>query len=122
MPPFQIQTFATIRLSVENVTAARNWYRQFLATEPIEDGENFVSFILGQTRFDICRADVKSPTSKGGSIGYWLVDNLESAIARAIALGGRVYRGPLEVEETRRKIVQIEDASGHVFGLEMDLK
>lgn len=122
MPGFQILNFATIRLSVQDVPAAQSWYRQFFAIEPIESSAHFVSFALGQTRFDICAADMKSPVSKGGSTGYWLVDNLESAIAKAIALGGKVYRGPLDVEETQRTIVQIEDASGNIFGLEGKLK
>lgn len=109
---------ATIRLCVCNVQKSRYWYKAFLGIEPIEDLETFVSFKIGNTVLDLALADQKSPLSPGGSVGYWLVDNLEAAISRATDLNGKLYRGPLRVEELRRTIVQIADPYGNVLGLE----
>jgi predicted enzyme related to lactoylglutathione lyase len=53
-------------------------------------------------------------------VGYWLVDDLEAAISAAIKLGGKVYRGPLKVDEVQRTIVQIVDPYGGVIGLEAE--
>ncbi len=58
---FQIKAFATIRISVSNITQSRDWYKALFNLEPIEDAENFVSFKIGNTCFDISLADSKSP-------------------------------------------------------------
>ena len=114
----EISGFATIRISSHNVSQSRDWYKKFLQTEPVEDLPNCVSFKIQGVCLDISEADTKSPSSAGGSVGYWLVKDLDHVIARAVELGGEVYRGPLEVKETRRKIVQIKDPIGNVIGFE----
>jgi predicted enzyme related to lactoylglutathione lyase len=114
----KIKEFATIRICSPDVARSRDWYRHLFEIEPIEDIENFVSFKINGTCLDIGLADSKSPVSTGGSVGYWLVDNLDQTIARAIELGGSVYRGPLRVEEVNRTIVQIKDPLGNVIGFE----
>lgn len=117
---FKVKNFATIRLSVEDVKKSRDWYKSFFGMNPVEDLENFVSFKIAQTSFDIALADPKSPLSTGGSVGYWLVDNLDAAVAHAIELGATVYRGPLRVDEAQRTIVQLLDPQGNVLGLEAE--
>lgn len=119
---FKIKNFSTIRISVANVQESRDWYKAFLGIEPIENLENFVSFRIENTVLDLVLADQKSPLSTGGSVGYWLVDNLNEAISKAQNLGGRIYRGPLSVEEARKTIVQIMDPCGNVIGLESTLE
>ncbi len=119
---FAVKSFATIRLSVKDVAKSRDWYRFFFGMEPIEDLENFVSFNIAGTIFDISVADDKSPVSHGGSVGYWLVDDLDLAINRAKELGGKVHRGPLRVDEVQRTIAQMEDPFGNVIGLEADFR
>ncbi len=114
----KVQSFATIRLSVTDVQKSRDWYKALFGVEPVEDLENFVSFRIVGTLFDISLADEKSPFSNGGSVGYWLVDDLEVVISSATELGGRVYRGPLRVDEVQRTIVQIMDPFGSVIGFE----
>lgn len=115
---FRVEGFATMRMSVEDVARSRDWYKAFWQLTPLEDFENFVSFKMEGSHFDIVLADAKSPVSHGGCVGYWLVDNLENAINHALKLGGKIYRGPLRVDEVQRTIVQIEDPFGNVFGLE----
>ena len=117
---FEVKSFATIRLCVTNIQKSRDWFKAFFGVEPIEDFENFVSFKICGTVLDIVLADEKSPLSAGGSVGYWFVDNLEEAISRATILGGKVYRGPLRVNEIKRTIVQIIDPHGNVMGLEAE--
>jgi predicted enzyme related to lactoylglutathione lyase len=114
----KVKSFVTIRMSVENVARSRDWYSAFFGCAPIDDLEQFVSFRIQQTNLDITLADDKSPFSPGGSVGYWLVAGLDEAINHAVRLGGRIYRGPLRVEEVQRTIVQIQDPFGNVFGLE----
>lgn len=117
---YKIKSFATIRISVANVSASRDWYRALFGHDPIEDLENFVSFRINGTCFDISKADSKSPLSTGGSVGYWLVDNLDALLNKVDCLGGKIYRGPLRVPEIQRTIVQIQDPFGNVIGFESD--
>lgn len=119
---FKIQSFTTVRISSRNVEETRNWYAAFLGVQPIEEQPGFVSFIIQNVRIDIVKEDEKSPFSKGGAVGYWLVDDIDQAIAHAKSLGGKIYRGPLRVDEIQRTIVQIEDPTGSIIGLEASYK
>ena len=119
---FSIKSFATIRLSVSKVSECRDWYKQLFEVEPIEDIENFVSFKLQNVCFDLCLADEKSPISTGGSVGYWYVDSIESLLDKVLHLGGSIYRGPMNVPEIQRTIVQIQDPFGNIIGFEASLQ
>lgn len=115
---FRVQGFATIRIFSNDVSQSRDWYQALFGIEPVEDLADFVSFKIHGVCLDISKADEKSPFSAGGSVGYWLVDNLENLLARAEALGGKIYRGPLKVPEVQRTIVQVQDPVGNVVGFE----
>lgn len=111
----------TLRLISNNISESKKFYQKFFDIEPIEVQENFVSFLVGENVLDICLEDEKNPTSTGGSISYWQVEELGYFIDKANNLGGEIFRGPLEVVETSSKIVQIKDSCGSVFGLEQKL-
>lgn len=115
---FQIKSFATIRISVTNVAESKNWYQSLFGQKPIEEIEDFVSFKINNVCFDISLADSKSPFSPGGSVGYWLIDNMDELLKHVEKIGGKVYRGPLRVDEIQRTIVQIQDPFGNVIGFE----
>jgi predicted enzyme related to lactoylglutathione lyase len=115
---FEIKSFTTIRISVTNVTESKNWYQSLFGQKPIEEIENFVSFKINDTCFDISLADSKSPFSTGGSVGYWLVDDMNELLRRVEEIGGKIYRGPLRIDEIQRTIVQIQDPFGNVIGFE----
>lgn len=117
---FKVKGFSTVRILSSDVSRSREWYRRLFDLDPVEDLKDLVAFQIGKTRLDIAQADSLSPSSVGGSVGYWHVDNLESLIAKANALGGEVYRGPLRVEEIKRTIAQIKDPIGNVIGFEAD--
>jgi predicted enzyme related to lactoylglutathione lyase len=115
---FQVHCLATVRLSVVDVPQSRDWYSNFFGVSPVDDLDDFASFNVAGATFDIVLADEKSPASTGGTVGYWLVNDLDKAIERAVKFGGKIYRGPLRVPEIQRTIVQIVDPNGNVFGLE----
>lgn len=118
---FQIKSFSAIRLSVINVAQSCEWYCTLFDVESIERSEKFASLMIGGANFDISLADELSPLSTGGSIGYWLVDDLDNLLVKVRELGGVVYRGPLKVSEIQRTIVQIKDPFGGVVGFEAPL-
>lgn len=115
---FKIESFITLRITVTDVGRSRDWYKQLFNQEPYEDLEDFVSFKINGNFIDLCLADDKSPVSTGGSVGYWLVNDLDSLLSRVEQIGGKIYRGPLRVNETQRTILQVQDPFGNVIGFE----
>ena len=115
---FNIKEVSAIRIFANDLQKSRNFYKALFNQEPVEDLEFFVSFKVGGTCFDITVSDAKNPFSQGGSVGYWLVDDIEVVLKKVEALGGKLYRGPLKVPETQRTIMQIQDPFGNVIGFE----
>lgn len=118
---FEMKEFTTIRIIANEVLKSRDWYKSLFNQDPIEDKENFVSFKIAGVFFEITYPDAKNPFSSGGSIGYWLVDDIEQVITKVKEIGGDLYRGPLKVKETNRIIMQIKDLFGNVIGFESPL-
>lgn len=112
------KSLSTVLIFVIDIKQSRDWYCNFLDLIPVEDYHNFVSFQIGTTFLNLHLADTLSPISTGGSVAYWVVDNLDVAIQKAINLNGRLYRGPLKVKEISGTMAQIIDPFGNVFGLE----
>lgn len=108
----------TVLMFVKDVKKSAEWYKKFLSIDPAECLDDFASFHISSFYLNLHLADKNSPVSPGGTVVYWNVDNMKEAIAKAISMGGTVYRGPLYVKETSRTIVQILDPFGNVFGLE----
>ena len=118
---FKITRIATVRLLTSDIKKSRDFYSALFNDAPVEDSETFVSFRLGESHFDIAVADAKNPVSQGGSVGYWLFDDLGAIIKRASELGATIYRGPLPVPQIQRTIVQIQDPCGGIIGFEAPL-
>lgn len=104
------------RVSTDNFEGSKNWYSKIFQTAPVVDEEGYVEFCLESGNgFAIARADSKSPTSSGGTICYWKVENLNDSIKYFESLGASVYRGPLKIDD-ELSICQIKDPFGGVFG------
>ena len=103
-------------LFVENIQASKNWYQKVFNQKPIIDLDNFVEFRLGSSGLCLHLADVKSPLTAGGSVGYWKVTDFKKTIKLFTQFGGSVYRGPLQLP-TSESICQIKDPFGNVIGL-----
>ena len=110
-----------IYLFSKNVEESAKWYEQFLQLS-----QDKAEAILGQfaliriSKIEFCfhKADEKSPVSTGGCVAYWEVDSLDETIQRAIECGGEIYRGPIQIHNEPRWIVQIKDPFGNVIGVE----
>lgn len=112
-----LRSLSTVLMFVTNIKQSRDWYHNFLDMIPIEDCEDFVSFQIGSSFLNLHIADTLSPVSSGGTVAYWIVDDLSITIQKAISLEGKLYRGPFVVKETSQVIAQIQDPFGNVFGL-----
>ena len=116
------QGIHSIVFFVRDIKQSGEWYARLLNKKP-----SFVSpyFMEVPVRRGLAlgfhRADrEKSPVSRGAQVGYWRVKNLNDALKRAVRLGGKLYRGPIPVEEHGKilgRICQVRDPFGNVFGL-----
>jgi len=114
----KIKEVSTIRIFSNDIRKSRDWYKTLFNQDPIVDLEFFVSFKVCGACFDITVPDAENPFSQGGSVGYWLVDNIDTLLKQVEDLGGKIYRGPLRVPETQRTILQIQDPFGNIVGFE----
>jgi predicted enzyme related to lactoylglutathione lyase/ribosomal protein S18 acetylase RimI-like enzyme len=108
---------------VADVAAARNWYRQLLGAQPVQDDAAFVRFALEGTDLCFHPADEKTGLASGvpaapaaRQVAYWKVDNLAKTLARCQELGGKLYRGPIPTPDGAR-VCQMADPFGNVLGL-----
>lgn len=117
----QVRGLATLRISSKDIRASKIYYENFFGLAPTENLSNFVSLNIGYLTLKLVLEDEKSPASKGGSVGYFEIANIDAALTQAQKLGAFIYRGPLRVEETMSTIVQILEPGGTVMGFQADV-
>lgn len=106
-----------VYLFTPDVHASKDWYQTVLGVDPVVDLDNYVEFRPGG-HCGLCfhPADVKSPLTTGGSVGYWRVLNFKATVAHFQKHGAKIYRGPLEIGNGDT-ICQMLDPIGNVIGL-----
>ena len=113
-----IKDILTSLLFVENIKKSQAFYEKLFNLKALETSEIFCSFKFEQTYFNLHLADLRSPISKGGSVSYFELEDFDSFMKHALSLEMKVYRGPLFIKETGRRICQLEDPFGNVIGVE----
>ncbi|WP_157497580.1 VOC family protein [Gilvimarinus chinensis] len=71
---------------------------------------------VGGITLEIVQADHKVNSAPSGTVLYWQTDNLEEAVMKLTALGAKLYRGPLDIEDNQ-VICQLMDPFGNLIGL-----
>lgn len=101
---------------VSDVEQACRWYSAAFETEPVYLLPNFPVLRVGDVELCFHSADSKISSGAAGSVIYWRVDHLPNARERLERMGGKLYRGPLEIEDGCA-ICQILDPFGNLIGL-----
>lgn len=117
-----IQALYRLRLISSDIKQSKLFFESLFDVKTIENQTTFVAFKIADSYLEIILEDLKNPASTGGSIGYWLVDDLDYFINKANELGGKIYRGPLKIDEIESRIVQIQDPAGCIIGFEERIK
>ena len=113
-----IKDIITSLLFVEDIKKSLKFYEKLFDQDALESSEIFCSFKFEHTYFNLHLADRRSPISKGGSVPYFEPKDFDSFMKHALSLEMKVYRGPLFIKETGRRICQLEDPFGNVIGVE----
>jgi predicted enzyme related to lactoylglutathione lyase len=114
----QVQPIAAIMIHVPSVEEALDWYQQLFsnaARQRLEE-EDFEYLTIEGIPLEFVLADEKVASGPCGSVVYWRVPELNSALAHAQIIGARLYRGPLQIENDVA-ICQIRDPWGTCIGL-----
>jgi len=109
---------AAVMVHVADVAAALDWYaRAFPAARRVRiEAPAFECLALGALQIELVPADAKVGSGACGSVVYWSVPAFEPALARWLALGARLHRGPMDIEGGAR-MAQVLDPWGNPLGL-----
>jgi predicted enzyme related to lactoylglutathione lyase len=92
------------------------WYADLFGSDiSYLDDRNHFFVRVGSQEIWFHQADEKCPVGAGGQVAYWLVDDLDEMLERALERGAALYRGPLERLDGRF-MCQIRDPSGNLVG------
>ncbi|OOE63740.1 VOC family protein [Salinivibrio kushneri] len=103
---------------VPNVNEGLEWYRKaFPNAMPIYYPDfDFTVLDLNGFQLEIVQADEKVRNGKCGTVLYWLVDDLLSALEHFKTIGAELYRGPMAIEHGL-SMCQVTDPFGNLIGL-----
>jgi len=88
-----VQGLRTVIHPVDDLAAARQWWTDLLGFGPYFDEPFYVGFEVGGYELGL----LPDANPSDGALVYWGVDDVEAAVADAVALGATVHVAPSEV-------------------------
>lgn len=106
----------TVIYHVEDLEAAKAWYRRILGIDPHFDEPFYVGFSVGGYELGLDPDTSAAAPGEGGAVVYWGVDDIDAARARLIGAGAAPTG---EVQEVGRSVyvATVKDPFGNVLGL-----
>ena len=83
----------TVIHPVDDLVGARQWWTDLLGFGPYFDEPFYVGFEVGGYELGL----MPDANASDGALTYWGVDDVEAAVADAVALGAAVHVAPSEV-------------------------
>jgi len=107
-----------ILIHVPDVSIGLDWYGKAFPSAQARLLQDSGLTILDIDGFmiEIVQADRKVGVGKCGTVLYWYVNSLSGALMHFEALGAKLYRGPMDIENGM-SMCQIEDSFGNLLGL-----
>ncbi|CAN7173670.1 glyoxalase/bleomycin resistance/dioxygenase family protein [Brucella pseudogrignonensis] len=111
-------TISAVLIHVGDVETAIEWYLKAFPQAVLKHLEAFdFSYLqIGDVDLEIVPADEKISSGAAGSVVYWHVEDFDEMLAHLIAIGGTLYRGPLDIQDDMR-MCQVKDPWGNCIGL-----
>jgi shikimate kinase len=103
---------------VPNRREAADWCSQLFETDLLflDDNPDYFYLQVGWQQLWFHEADDQSPSSTGGQVAYWKVEDLDTTLQKALELGAELYRGPLDRSDGFW-MCQVKAPFGGVIGL-----
>jgi len=112
-------TIAAVMVHVPQVDAGLAWYeRAFPSARRVTAGagHTFERLSVGNVFIEIVPSDRKVGSGPAGTVVYWRVAQLESALSHLQSAGATLYRGPMQIEDGEA-MCQVRDPWGNCIGL-----
>jgi predicted enzyme related to lactoylglutathione lyase len=106
----------TVIYKAPDLARAKAWYSTVFGISPYFDQPFYVGFNVGGYELGLDPDTKGSTPGPGGSVAYWGVANLDTAIARATTAGATPVSPAQDVGEGIR-VGSIADPFGNVIGL-----
>ncbi|MFC5183894.1 VOC family protein [Actinomadura harenae] len=112
---------STVMTFASDPEACARWWADALSTDLhtdiADDGQVYAWIVVGGVEMGWHEADDARNPRGGSPVAYWAVPDLDTARKHLLDAGAEHWRGPLKVESGRR-ICQLRDPHGMIFGLE----
>lgn len=128
MTEFQtLRGLATISFYADDVEAAKQWYSEFLGSEPyfarsVQGSLAYIEFRLGDYQHELGIIDRRyAPTNMspgaGGAVAYWHVDDVGATLQKLLALGAKEYEPLTHRGDSGFITASVVDPFGNVLGI-----
>lgn len=105
-----------VQFHVDDIDAAARWYAEIVGAAVEHENPRFAFVRAGAYELGFHPADEKSPASTGGTVVYFRVSHLDTAVTALTARGATLWRGPVTTVRDER-VCQLRDPFGAAFGL-----
>ena len=116
MPHNMIAGLATVIYRVTDLDRAKAWYSSAFQQTPYFDQPFYVGFSIGGYELGLDPDPSGGKTGPGGSVAYWCVTAIDSAVGHFVASGAAVVAAAQEVGEGI-KVATVSDPFGNLIGL-----
>ena len=116
MPHNMIAGLATVIYRVTEIDRAKAWYSAAFQQTPYFDQPFYVGFSIGGYELGLDPDPSGGKTGPGGSVAYWRVTAIDSAVGHFVASGAAVVAAAQEVGEGI-KVATVSDPFGNLIGL-----
>jgi uncharacterized protein len=115
MPSAQV---VAVMIHVPSPKQGLAWYEQAfpLARRHTSFEHEFEYLRIGSIQIELVHADEKVSSGPSGTVVYWQVASITEEIKRLELMGGKLYRGPLRIEDGL-SMCQVQDPWGNCIGL-----
>jgi len=111
-----MSAISAVLIHVPDWKAGVDWYGRAFPEAARVPSEGFGRLIYQGISIEIVAADEKVSAGPAGSVVYWQVENFTASLKHFLSIGGRLYRGPMEMEGDQ-KMCQVLDPWGSCIGL-----
>ena len=106
----------TVIYKVGNLESAKKWYTAAFGVPPYFDEPFYVGFNIGGYELGLDPDVSEGVAGKCGSLAYWGVNNLDSALSHFLAQGAKL-KTPAQDVGGGIRVASVSDPFGNVIGL-----
>jgi predicted enzyme related to lactoylglutathione lyase len=111
-----VKGLATVIYRVTDLDRAKAWYAAAFGQAPYFDEPFYVGFSIGGFELGLDPDPSGGGPGPGGSVAYWRVDEIETAVGHFVAAGATLV-APVQEVGGDIKVATVSDPFGNLIGL-----